>query len=165
MLEIERKFLLADYPGSLLEDGTLRIKSEHRIQQTYLAMDANEELRVRKIVDLATGETTYTHTFKRGNGIAREEVEYAISENLYAQLIQAVRAIPLTKNRITACWGDTIVEIDRYDQIELTVLEVEFDSEAEAAEFAAPAWFGRDISAEKQYSNKTVWKQLQGLRP
>lgn len=53
------------------------------------------------------------------------------------------------------------MEIDLYTQLELTVLEVEFDSLEEAESFAAPDWFGEDVSVEKQYSNKTVWKQLQ----
>ncbi|MFD1909647.1 hypothetical protein ACFSQ7_45365 [Paenibacillus rhizoplanae] len=42
------------------------------------------------------------------------------------------------------------------------MLEVEFDSLEEAEGFVAPEWFGLDVSTEKKYSNKTVWKELQG---
>lgn len=161
-MEIERKFLLPQFPEALIEAGELMVRSEQRIEQTYLAMDENEELRVRRIADLGTGEVTYTHTFKRGNGLAREEVEYEISESIFTQVAAAFGFTPLTKNRVTAEWNGRTVEIDIYDQVQLSVLEVEFASLEEANAFEAPAWFGEDISSQKQYSNKTVWKQLQG---
>lgn len=75
--------------------------------------------------------------------------------------MQASGAIPLTKVRTTVDWNGTIIEIDTYDQLQLRVLEIEFESEEEAMQFQAPDWFGPDISSMKQYSNKTVWKKLQ----
>lgn len=160
-LEIERKFLLPAYPHALIESGQIEVESERRIEQTYLALAGDEELRVRKIKDLGTGEVTYTHTFKKGHGLMREEVEYAISAGIYEQVMEIHQAIPLTKNRITANWSGRVIEIDLYDQIDFMVLEVEFASEEEAAQFAAPDWFGPDISTNKEYSNKKVWKELQ----
>ncbi|MBB6672138.1 CYTH domain-containing protein [Cohnella nanjingensis] len=158
-MEIERKFLLPALPEAIRERFVVR--SEQRIEQTYLAIDDTQELRIRRITDLATGARTYTHTFKNGKGLAREEIEYAISESLYGQVAEAFGAVALTKIRTTAEWEGLVVEIDRYDQLDLTVLEVEFDSEDAAHAFVAPDWFGRDISAEKAYSNKTVWRSLQ----
>lgn len=160
-LEIERKFLLAEAPEQLIKDGVFTVLSRQRIEQTYLAIDAGQEVRVRKLVDAATGEVSHTHTFKSGNGLMREEIEYGISADIYEQLMTGRGLVPLTKDRITAQWDGRIVEIDVYDQIQLTVLEVEFDSEAAALSFAAPDWFGRDISSERQYSNKKVWRDLQ----
>ncbi|NIK80550.1 CYTH domain-containing protein [Paenibacillus castaneae] len=160
-LEIERKFLLAEFPNVIVEEGNLQVVSEQRIEQTYIAIDENQELRVRRIVNLASGEVTYTHTFKLGNGLLREEIEYSISEAIYEQIVKAFGFVPLTKNRITAQWNGRVIEIDTYDQIELSVLEVEFESEEEANAFVAPDWFGRDISSERQYSNKKVWRELQ----
>lgn len=160
-LEIERKFLLAELPHVIIEEQKLKVLSEQRIEQTYLAIDETQELRVRRIVDLASGEVSFTHTFKLGNGLSREEIEYSISEGIYDQVVKAFGFVPLTKNRITTKWDGRIIEIDIYDQIELAVLEVEFDSEMVANAFMAPDWFGRDISSERQYSNKKVWRELQ----
>lgn len=160
-LEIERKFLLPEFPEQLIEEGQLKIITRHSIDQTYLAIDGGEELRVRKITDLDTGEVTYTHTYKNGKGIKREEIEYFISEGLYNQMIEAVNAVALVKERITAVWNGITVEIDVYSQLQLSVLEVEFESLEEAESFTAPEWFGQDVSTEKKYSNKTVWKELQ----
>lgn len=162
-LEIERKFL-PESLDSVIHQGKLKIRSEQRIEQTYLAIDEQQELRMRRITNLATGEVEFTHTFKKGNGLSREEIEYSISEGIYEQLAKVHQAVPLTKNRITAEWEGRFIEIDCYDQLELTVLEVEFDSEEEANVYVPPDWFGRDISSEKQYSNKTVWTKLQQQR-
>lgn len=160
-LEIERKFLLPQYPEEFIKEGTLRIDKEQLIEQTYLALHEDQELRVRKITDLSNDRAEYTHTFKRGHGIAREEVEVSISEGLYEQMVQIHGAIPLVKKRTTATWGNQPVEIDDYKQIQMMVLEVEFTSMEEAESFVPPEWFGQDISLEKQYSNKKVWKELQ----
>lgn len=160
-LEIERKFLLPEYPEQLINDGEIKIMTSQNIDQTYLAIDGGQELRVRKITDLDSGEVTYTHTFKDGKGISREEIEYFISEGLYNQMIEAVNAVPLIKKRLTGIWNGTTIEIDVYNQLELSVLEVEFDSLEEAESFDAPEWFGEDVSTERKYSNKTVWKELQ----
>lgn len=160
-MEIERKFLLPEYPERLIEEGQLTVLTRQSIDQTYLAIEDGQELRVRKITDLDSGEITYTHTFKDGKGISRQEIEYFISEGIYNQMIEAVKAVPLVKTRITGVWNGTTVEIDLYTQLQLSVLEVEFDSLEEAESFNAPEWFGQDVSVDKQYSNKTVWKQLQ----
>lgn len=96
--------------------------------------------------------------------MSREEVEVSISEGLYEQITGIHRAIPLTKRRVTAEWNGIVLEIDRYDQIDLMVLEVEFASETEAREFQPPQWFGPDISTDKRYSNKKVWRELQQSR-
>lgn len=163
-LEIERKYLLEQNVEQLVQQGVLSLKSEHRIEQTYIAMDENQELRVRRLVDLATDEVSYTHTFKNGIGLAREEVEYNITAVIYEQIMDAFGYVPLTKNRITAQCDTGIVEIDIYDQVQFTVVEVEFESLVEANAFVAPAWFGEEISFNKKYSNKAIWKQLQEQR-
>lgn len=160
-MEIELKFLLPEYPEQLIESGELKVITRHSIDQTYLAIEDGQELRVRKITDLDSGEVTFTHTFKDGKGISRKEIEYDISEGLYNQMIEAVKAVPLVKTRTTAVWNGITVEIDVYTQLQLTVIEVEFDSLEEAESFKAPEWFGQDVSTEKKYSNKTVWKELQ----
>ena len=146
-LEIERKFLPADSPGAIIENNDITVLSEQRMEQTYLAIDDTQEVRVRKIEDIPTGQTTYTHTFKLGNGLKREEIEYSISESIYYQLVKAFGYVPLTKNRITAKWNESIIEIDIYDQIDLAVLEVEFESVEAANAFNPPLWFGKDISS------------------
>lgn len=160
-MEIERKFLLDRTPDELIAQGAFNRLSQHRIDQTYLALDEQQEVRVRRLVDEDTGEVEYTHTFKQGNGMSREEIEYSITESIYEQLFRASGAVPLTKTRTTGEWNGLTVELDRYDQLNLTVAEVEFDSMEDAEAFVPPDWFGEDISSKREYSNKKVWKELQ----
>jgi CYTH domain-containing protein len=82
VLEIERKFLLVNDPEQLIKDGVITFRSEQRIEQTYLALDEQQEVRVRRLVDLTTNDVHYTHTFKSGNGLKREEIEYEITSSI-----------------------------------------------------------------------------------
>lgn len=163
-MEIERKFLLERTPDELIAEGAFERRSRQRIEQTYLALDEQQEIRVRRLVDEDTGEVEYTHTFKQGNGMSREEIEYSITESIYNQLFEASGAVPLTKVRTTGTWNGFTVELDRYDQLNLTVAEVEFDSLEAAEAFVAPDWFGEDISSKREYSNKKVWRDLQSRK-
>ncbi|WP_172253881.1 CYTH domain-containing protein [Saccharibacillus deserti] len=160
-MEIERKFLLGRKPEELIAEGAFIRRSEQKIEQTYLALDEQQEVRVRRLVDVDTGEVEHTHTFKQGNGMSREEIEYSITASIYEQLFQASGAVPLTKTRTTGEWNGFTVEIDRYEQLNLTVAEVEFESLEAAEAFEAPDWFGEDISSKREYSNKKVWRDLQ----
>lgn len=160
-LEVERKFLLDGYPEDLITDGTLEVQKVYLIDQTYLALSDGEELRVRRLTDAATGLSEYVLTYKSGFGLVRQEVEQPISGKLYEELMSKVRLNPLVKERTVAKMSNgLVVEIDRYSQFSLTVVEVEFASEEDAMNFAPPKWFGEEISTSKLYSNKQLWKQL-----
>lgn len=163
-LEIEKKYLLREFPGSLIESGELRVDSTLQIDQTYLALSGDEELRVRRIVDEATGAVSFTHTYKKGFGLVREELEIDISEGLYEKLMSEVSLKPLVKQRVKATLVEEklSLEIDSYELRNLQVAEVEFASEADAEQFIPPAWFGEEITSDKRYSNKAMWRELNG---
>ncbi len=157
--EIERKYMLGAFPAEGLASGAIKFVSKKTIYQTYLAYDGNEELRIRKLVE---GETVeYTHTFKRGKGWSREEIEYDISAELYEQLLERLNRVPLEKIRTTLDLDGTLIEIDEYLQFDLRTVEVEFESEEAAKAFTPPAWFGPEVGGEEEYRNKKLWLDLQ----
>ncbi|MDD9271370.1 CYTH domain-containing protein [Paenibacillus sp. GCM10023248] len=158
--EIEKKFLLPAFPAGELDEGTIKLVSKQYIYQTYLAFSEDQEIRVRKLVD-SSGQTTYTHTFKSGHGMVREEIEYGISEPVYKQLLERTGLIPLEKIRTTVECGGLFFEIDEYKQVDLAVVEVEFPDVAAAERFEVPAWFGRELGAEEEFRNKSMWIALQ----
>ncbi|MBB3111887.1 CYTH domain-containing protein [Paenibacillus phyllosphaerae] len=158
--EIERKYLLDAFPAEELQGEGITVQSTQTIYQTYLAYAGKEEIRVR-MIENEQGERTYTHTFKSGHGMVREEIEYAISGEIYEQLLRNANLTPLMKVRTTVDYQGTILEIDDYKQVELTVVEVEFPDLAAADYFMAPAWFGRELGAEDEYRNKTLWLKMQ----
>lgn len=158
-LEIERKYLLAAVPSDLISSGQLKVLSKVAIDQTYLALTDAEEIRVRRIGK--DGESSFTHTFKRGYGLSREEVEYGISAQIYNQLLEGSKRKPLKKNRTTVAYGELNFEIDEYLQYDLITVDVEFASEEEALRFVPPPWFGREIGNEVEYRNKQLWYSVQ----
>lgn len=161
--ETERKYWLPAFPEAEMESKELVFVSRRHIYQTYLAYSGDQEIRVRRLID-PEGASTYTHTFKSGHGIAREEIEYDISADVYRQLLEHTKLVPLEKVRTTVRNGDYTFEIDEYKQVDLTVVEVEFPDLAAAERFQAPAWFGRELGQEEEFRNKTLWLKLQTQR-
>lgn len=158
--EIEKKFLLPAFPTDELDKQTIKLVSKQYIYQTYLAFSEDQEIRVRKLVD-SSGDSHYTHTFKSGHGMVREEIEYNISESVYKQLLERTGLIPLEKIRTTVECDGLYFEIDEYKQVDLAVVEVEFPDIADAERFEAPAWFGRELGSEEEFRNKSMWVALQ----
>ncbi|KIL40819.1 hypothetical protein SD70_11355 [Gordoniibacillus kamchatkensis] len=158
--EIERKYLLSAAADDVLKRQDVTFVSREYMYQTYLAYAGDQELRIRKIV-APDGAVRFTHTFKAGHGMSREEIEYAISEDIYEQLLRRLNAVPLEKVRTTVESGGLRCEIDEYKQVQLAVVEVEFTDEDAARAFQPPAWFGRELGAEEEFRNKTLWLKLQ----
>lgn len=158
--EIERKFLLPVFPAEELDNHEISLISKQYIYQTYLAFSEDQEIRVRQLVD-HSGASHFTHTFKSGIGMVREEIEYNISESIYKQLLDRSGLIPLEKIRTTVDSQGLHFEIDEYKQVDLMVVEVEFPDLEAAQRFMVPAWFGRELGQEEEFRNKSMWVQLQ----
>ena len=154
-LEIERKFLIAMPPSSLLE-----ILPHSTITQTYLLGDANEEKRVRRIED--GNGVRYVKTVKSSvSKLTRVERENRISEEEYAALLKEADPSrrPLSKTRYFLSCGDLYFEIDVYpfwrDQ---AVMEVELPSEDTPISFPPELMILREITGDPQYKNSNLAK-------
>ncbi|MDQ1913032.1 CYTH domain-containing protein [Paenibacillus sp. GD4] len=158
-MEIERKYKLGRFPQEEIENGSLRLLTRQEIDQTYLAFSKQEEIRIRRLSSEA-GET-FTHTFKRGHGMSREEIEYSISSDIYEQLLGHSGKKPLRKTRTSLEADGLHFDIDEYEQFDLRVVEVEFRSEEEANGFQPPSWFGPEVGSEEEYRNKQLWIHVQ----
>lgn len=148
-IEIERKFILPGFPpaGQLGEGVHLR--------QGYLAEESDVEVRVR----ITPADATIT--VKAGTGMSRTEVDVAITleqaEALWPHT--AGRRIDKTRYRVTLDDPVGLVaEVDVYTGAlaGLSVAEVEFSSEAQAAAFLPPGWFGRELTGERGWSNAAL---------
>ena len=146
MAEIERKFRVAEVPG--LEDA-----ERVRIEQGYLAVDAEAEVRVRR------GGAEHRLTTKRGRGAEREEAEIEIAAADFERLwpLSAGRRVTKTRHLI-ALDGGLTAEVDIYDdELEgLRVVEVEFPDTAAARAFEPPPWFGEELTGDGRYANQTL---------
>jgi adenylate cyclase len=142
--EIERKFLLKQLPE--------RLKQARRgvIAQGYLAAEpGGRHVRLRK-----KGKTA-SLTFKVGRGAHREEREIKLSPKQFAALWPATVGRRLYKLRYEMPWKNFLIEIDIYRRKHkgLVVAEVEFPNRTACRKFRAPAWFGREVTGNKRYSN------------
>ncbi len=123
------------------------------IWQGYLVTaPGGVQVRMRK-----AGET-YSLTYKRGRGHAREEREIELTREQFDVLWPATEGRRLTKTRYDVPLGDRVVEIDVYTGKHqgLVVAEVEFNDEQSARTFEPPDWLGKDVSHDRRYSNQLL---------
>ncbi len=150
-MEIEKKFLLKELPGKLYGYPSVFI------EQGYIVITANEELRIRK------GNGAHILTFKKGTGTTRHEIEIGISEEQYDEFKPCVVGTPISKTRVKYPYREHTIEIDVYKGgLEgLITAEVEFSSPHDMQEFSPPSWFGEDVSLDDDFKNKNL--ALQGF--
>lgn len=154
-LEIERKFLIA-YPHAadlLKQNGC----SKTEIAQTYLTPAADgAERRVR--MRGADGKYVYTYTEKVFlSAVRRIEREREISEAEYERLLCEADASMRTLKKYRYCipYGEVVCEIDVYPGItDWAVLEIELRDEAQEIRLPTFVKVIREVTGEKQYSNK-----------
>ncbi|MGW1177170.1 CYTH domain-containing protein [Kitasatospora sp. NPDC002543] len=149
-LEIERKFLLGDFEPP---DTAVRL----RIEQGYIAIkDDGTEVRLRRI-----GGSRVLGVKRKASSAGapvRIEVERELDEQEFTELWPATEGARLVKDRYTFEASGVTVHADVYrgGLAGLRTVEVEFGSEAEAAAFSAPEWFGAEVTGVKAYGNQTL---------
>jgi adenylate cyclase len=147
--EIERKLLVEELPGDL--DGPAW--SARRLEQGYLAITDEAEIRIRR-----AGDDAWL-TVKSAPGLSRVEEELALDADAFARLWPLTEGRRLVKVRHTREDAPGVVfELDVYDGAlaGLVTLEVEFASEEDARAWTPPAWAGRDVTGDKAYANQTL---------
>lgn len=157
-IEIERRFLPDRLPGGIdLGPGT-------SIRQGYLAGEGSVSVRLR----IAAG--TALLTVKAGEGMARTEVEVALSAD-HAEALwphTAGRRIDKVRHRVPLDPGSGLVaEVDCYLGAlrGLVVVEVEFDDAPTATAFEPPAWFGAEITGRPEWSNAALARHGRPIDP
>ena len=153
-LEIERKFLLAEWPE--------RLDACHReeVRQGYLALEnSGGEVRVRQIGRRAL------LTVKRGRGQTRLETEIEITPEQFAALWPLTETRRVRKVRHYVPLESATIEVDVYaGELEgLITGEIEFASERHCAAFRPPDWIGEEVTGDPRYSNAAL--ATQGMPP
>lgn len=146
-VEIERKFLVSQLPHSLMPGVGSRLR------QGYVAQEGDVEVRVR-IVD----DDRAFLTVKAGRGLVRTEVEVPVTLEQAEALWTLTLDHRIEKVRHEVVIGEHRVDLDVYggDLLGLCTAEVEFASQAAAAAFIPPAWFGRDVTGERGWDNASL---------
>ncbi len=151
-MEIERKFLLSGVPP------TMRFARREAIRQGYLALDGDTEVRLRITPDGAV------LTIKSGRGGVRVEEEIALQTPQAEALWELTegRRVQKARRKVRlagpADGPELIAEVDEYSGAldGLVVVEVEFPDEATSRGFEPPAWFGRELTDDRRYANRSL---------
>jgi CYTH domain-containing protein len=145
--EIERKLLVDELPGDL--DAW----SAKRLEQGYLAITGEAEIRIRR-----AGDDAWL-TVKSSPGLSRVEEELTLEAGAFERLWPLTEGRRLVKVRHTREDAPGVVfELDVYEGAlaGLVTLEVEFASEDAARAWAPPPWAGRDVTGDRAYANQTL---------
>ncbi|MCR5824201.1 MAG: CYTH domain-containing protein [Lachnospiraceae bacterium] len=156
-MEIERKYLIEELPD-LTEAFDI-----WKIEQAYLA--DKPTLRIRKKND------EYIMTYKNKkrsdetgavtSAAVNEEIEIPIPESIYEHLLLKKIGHTVKKTRYLFRLDDEHrIELDVFEgRLKgLVMAEVEFKDVADANDFKPPAWFGKEVSDDKRYTNKSLSK-------
>lgn len=145
-MELERKYLLEEPPEGLSGHPSVHI------EQCYVIVTRNEELRVRRKGD------SFFLTVKKGTGKARQEVEIGIDAEQYDLFRLQATGDVIRKRRLEYPLGELIAEIDVYEApLEgLAVVEVEFPSPESMELFSPPSWFGEEVSLLEEFKNRNL---------
>jgi CYTH domain-containing protein len=149
-MEIEKKFQVKVLPEHLEQ------YAKKEIEQGYLC--TQPVIRIRKSDD------RYILTYKSGplaealdaDVRVNQEVEVPLTQEAYAHLREKADNHLIIKTRYVIPLPDGHVgELDifhgRLDG--LYFIEVEFSDEEDAGSFAAPEWFGKNVSQDERYAN------------
>lgn len=157
--EIERKFLIEDSDlKAMLQHGFDPTEYPHkRIEQGYLVSNDECAVRVRR-----KGDRFYlTYKSAPTEHIAeRTELEVGITQEQFEALWPATVGRRIQKIRYEIPVGDGVhtIELDVFegDNAGHVLAEVEFASRSDADAFQPPAWFGIDVTADKEYGNASI---------
>ena len=154
--EIERKFLVNMLPDLSAAHKTV-------IRQGYLTgPDDSVEVRLRQKA------SQYFLTVKSGEGLVRGEIEIEIDQTQFEALWPNTRGRRIEKERWTGSLTDKLqYELDVFQAAltSLMLVEVEFDSTQQADSFQPPRWFGREVTFDKHYKNKSLATNPQFVEP
>lgn len=121
------------------------------IEQGYLALDEESEVRLRRAGD------ALKLTVKHGHGESRQETEVDVDQATFDELWPESegRRVEKQRHRIEL-EGGLVAELDIYsgDLDGTSVVEVEFDSQSAARDFRPPAWFGRELTGDRLWANQ-----------
>ncbi len=148
-MEIERKCLVATLPDNMQHCKHVEM------EQCYLSISPT--LRIRKAGDVCV--MTYKRRQPNSAGVlSNVEIEFPIPHDKYLALRDERISGLVQKTRYFIPLSCHTAEMDIFHGTHngLRMVEVEFSSLDEAAQFRPPIWFGREVTQDRRYSNAAL---------
>lgn len=157
-MEIERRFIVSAFPQGL------EMIRRAEVKQGYIST-GNPESRIRWTKD--EHKTTYKLAFKTDGTLAREEVEFDISEENYTELQKLVKGAMITKDYRVYTLGEYHLEVCKVDEempTEYMYAEIEFETteEAEAFDCTCIPYLEKEVTEDRSYNMKRYWDKTRG---
>ena len=150
-MEIERKWLIDinNIPYNLNDYEFLSI------EQAYISFEPT--IRIRKIANL----DKYILTIKSSSidgGLSRQEYEIDITNCQYEELLNKKEGNVLNKNRYKIPYNKYTLELDIFNGTYsgLAYIEIEFNTTEEAKSFVPLAWFKKELTGDKKFTNASL---------
>jgi adenylate cyclase len=136
-IEIERKFWVETPPQDL------------GCQELYLEVGyTRDAIRLRKY------GPQFMMCLKEGQGLSRKEWEVEVPEWVFDKLWPHTEELRVCKTRHFLQYGLHTLELDEYHgpYEGLWILECEFISESEAAQFDPPSWATEEVTGKEEFT-------------
>lgn len=155
--EIERKFLV-----SIENLPDLSKRNYMDVSQGYIqSVGCSYVYRLRQVLHMSSdGYNLGEQCFQTIKGLGlkvREEYEIELLKPQYHQLWPLCKNISIHKFRyeipIEGYEHSAYIDIYKNELEGLITVEVEFNTEERCDAFVPPAWFGREVTEEKEYTN------------
>jgi adenylate cyclase len=149
--EIERKYLIAPSAKWVVIKNHTKVA---RVKQGYLST-GDPEMRIRYSSDYSVPQKV---TVKKGSGLVRDEVEFAVSDREAQGIWEMVGPLYLEKDSYWCGdrWQVDVFHGDRFGG--LILAEIELYSETE--EVVIPDWMAlyvlREVTDDPKYKNKNL---------
>ncbi len=146
-MEIERKFLVKEFPSQYLQ------YIPKAIEQGYMAIeDEGNTVRLRR------KGGAYFLTVKSLGTLVREERETNITKAQFDILWGSTEGRRIVKERYEIPHGEFLIELDVFKgKLEgLMMAEVEFESVEEAMAFQKLEWMGRELTENTHFTNSQL---------
>lgn len=153
-LEIERKFLMKEFPRDL------ELLREVDIWQGYVSLEP--EVRIHKAKDRNTGVENFRLTLKGEGTLTRTEIKTDIDEAFYHEALILMGGEVIYKDYRSYRLGAYVLEVCHVDpgtSNEFFYGEIEFASEEEACRFVTPDFLGEEVTDVADYKMKNYWRR------
>lgn len=154
MLEIERKFLVQEFPSGL------ELLREAEVEQGYLSIVP--EVRIHKAVEKDTGKTDFRLTVKGDGDLVRTELKTDVSEAFFEESVKLLGKNMIKKTFKAYKFGNWILEVSHVDAgtvNEFFYAEIEFPTEEDAQALEISEYLKTEITSDETYKMKNYWKR------
>ncbi len=153
-LEIERKFLMKEFPADL------ELLREVDIWQGYISIEP--EVRIHRAKYRDADKEDFRLTLKGDGTLSRAEVKTDVDKEFYQEVRGLMAGEMIYKDYRSYRLGDYVLEVCHVDPglpSEFIYGEIEFESEEEACAFVKPAFLGEEVTDDDAYKMKNYWKR------